>query len=272
MHGTGNDFVIIDCRKAKITKPAILAKNICNRHFGVGSDGLILIKPSRLANAQMQMFNPDGSQSKMCGNGLRCVARYLSENFASLKKNVLLTIESHSIVYKVKISRSKNTFMATVNMGKPCFDSSRIPTSLNKANIINHPVKFAKATYNITCVNMGNPHAVIYTKDIEKINLQELGPIIENARIFPLRTNVEFVQIISKNEVIQRTWERGCGETLACGSGASAVCAAGVKTGKTNGNLKIHLKGGTLEISWDGLGDLFLTGPTSVVFKGTYLS
>ena len=268
MHSAGNDYVYINCFIESISNPSDLAKKISNRHFSIGSDGLILICPSETADVQMKMFNADGSESKMCGNGLRCVAKFASDHILS-NHPTEIAIESHGEVYKVVLQKNLNNIaIAKINMGIPKLECIDIPVKLEGDKLVNHPIEILDKKFDITCVNMGNPHTVIYLEDLETLELKKYGPLIENHELFPERTNVEFVKIISKDEVNVRVWERGSGETLACGSGASAVCVAGVITQKTSNNLKVNLKGGALSIKWKKDEELFLTGPCEEVFNG----
>lgn len=268
MHSSGNDYVYINGFLETINNPSELSQKISQRHFSIGSDGLIIICPSEIADVQMKMFNPDGSESKMCGNGLRCVAKFASDHILS-KNPTDVTVESHSEVYKITLLKnSKNNAFAKINMGKPKIENFDIPVKLEENQTINHTIEILDKKFDITYVEIGNPHVVIYLDEIENLELDKYGPLIENYKLFPERTNVEFVKIVSKDEVNIRVWERGTGETLSCGSGASAVCIAGVLTKQTSGNLKVNLKGGPLEIKWNSGEDLFLSGPCEEVFTG----
>jgi len=269
MHAAGNDYIVINSLTGHINNPSELAKKLSTRRFQIGADGLILICPSKTADVRMRMFNRDGSESQMCGNGIRCVARFTADHILSDSPDKI-KIESHEKTYEVTINTKNKakSIEATINMGRPLLEGHKIPTSISREKIINRRTAFNGNEFEITCVNMGNPHTVIFTENVDSVDLEKYGSSIENDQRFPERTNVEFVQVISKKEVRQRTWERGTGETLSCGSGAAAVCAAGVLTGKTTSPLTIHLTGGDLNASWNMGEELYLTGPTEEVFQG----
>jgi diaminopimelate epimerase len=269
MQGAGNDYVYVNCFEERVDNPADVARTVSNRNFGIGSDGLILIMPSTVADVRMRMFNSDGSESEMCGNGIRCVAKYAYDHGIVAKKEItaetgagILTLQlftnSHNLVEKVR-----------VNMGEPRLTRTEIPmTGDGVLRVIDEPLNILHSTFRITCVSMGNPHCVIFVDDVEKFPVDKYGPLIENHELFPRRTNVEFVQIISRSEVRQRTWERGAGETLACGTGASAVTVAGVLNGLTERSIVNHLSGGDLEMEWPDNGPVYMTGPAVEVFSG----
>ena len=249
MHGAGNDYVYVNCFEETIADPAALARQVSNRNFGIGSDGLILIMPSEVADVCMRMFNSDGSESEMCGNGIRCVAKYAYD---------------HGLVTG-KVDRVR------VNMGQPRLTRGQIPmTGDADQQIVNQELKVLDRTFHITCVSMGNPHCVIFVDNVDEFPLEKYGPVIENHDLFPNRTNVEFVEIVSPGEVKQRTWERGAGETLACGTGASAVAVAGILNERTERTILNHLLGGDLELEWTEEGSVFMTGPAVQVFEGTF--
>jgi len=269
MQGAGNDYVYVNCFEERVDNPADVARKVSNRNFGIGSDGLILIMPSTAADVRMRMFNSDGSESEMCGNGIRCVAKYAYDHGIVAKKEItaetgagILTLQlftnSHNLVDKVR-----------VNMGEPRLTRTEIPMNGDGVlRVIDEPLNILHSTFRITCVSMGNPHCVIFVDDVEKFPVDKYGPLIENHELFPRRTNVEFVQIISRSEVRQRTWERGAGETLACGTGASAVTVAGVLNSLTERSIVNHLSGGDLEMEWPDGGPVFMTGPAVEVFSG----
>ena len=268
MHGCGNDYVYIDAGSEQIDDPPALARVISDRRFGIGSDGLILILPSDVADFRMRMFNPDGSEAH-CGNGLRCVAKFVYDHRMTDKSQ--LTIETLAGVLSVKLALDGNCVAkVSANMGGPRLDRAEIPMKGDPGEVLNEPFSVDGETFSVTCLSMGNPHCVIYVDDVESFPVTTVGPQIENADVFPERTNVEFVQVISSAEVRQRTWERGAGETLACGTGASAVCVAGVLAGRTQEELLIHLAGGDLELSWKDRADVVLTGPAVTVYEGVY--
>lgn len=269
MQGAGNDYVYVNCFEERLDNPADVARKVSNRNFGIGSDGLILIMPSTVADVRMRMFNSDGSESEMCGNGIRCVAKYAYDHGIVAKKEItaetgagILTLQlftnSHNLVDKVR-----------VNMGEPRLTRTEIPMNGDGVlRVIDEPLNILHSTFRITCVSMGNPHCVIFVDDVDKFPVDKYGPLIENHELFPRRTNVEFVQIISRSEVRQRTWERGAGETLACGTGASAVTVAGVLNGLTERSIVNHLSGGDLEMEWPDGGPVYMTGPAVEVFSG----
>lgn len=268
MHGAGNDYIYVDLFREKVAAPAALARKISDRHTGAGSDGLILIAPPKKkgAAAEMRMYNPDGSRSAMCGNGLRCVARYVYD--AGYAKGREMLLESDGRRYPARIVGGKRV---KVNLGPPEFATTRIPVRLPGPEAVKAPLKVGDKTFRITCVSMGNPHAVIFVRKATDELVLGYGPKIERHRAFPERTNVEFVEVLSKSRVRQRTWERGAGETLACGSGAAAVCCAGVKTGRTNRKLKIELLGGVLDLEWRAADShVLMTGPAEYVYRGTW--
>ena len=271
MHGAGNDYVYINGFTEKIANPVALARQVSNRHSGIGADGLILILPSDVADVQMRMFNLDGSEGAMCGNGIRCVAKYAYDH--GLVDNLEMTVETGAGILSLVmfVASSGLVDRVQVNMGAPRLNRGEIPMSgpADEAAVA-IPLKVGKQKFEITCVSMGNPHAVIFVADVERFPVAEIGPQIENHPWFPDRVNVEFVQIINPGEVIQRTWERGSGETLACGTGASAVTVAGVLTGKTERKIVNHLRGGDLELEWLKSGEVLMIGPAVEVFHGDF--
>lgn len=269
MHGAGNDYIYLDCFFQKLpTDPAALAVRLSDRNFGIGGDGLILIAPSQKADARMIMFNADGSEAEMCGNGIRCVAKYVFE--AGIKKAETLRIETGSGVKEIGITlKNGKVEAARVNMGAPVLLPRDIPMEMAGEKVVEADLPIAGQSFRITAVGMGNPHCVIYVEDVKAFDVPFFGPQIERHALFPQRTNVEFVQVVSPGEVIQRTWERGSGETLACGTGASAVCVAGALTGRTDRKIVDHLKGGDLALEWpDDDSPVFMTGPCVEVFRG----
>jgi diaminopimelate epimerase len=278
MHGIGNDYVYVDTFDQKPpADPARLAIAISDRHFGVGSDGLILIGPSERADARMRMFNADGSESEMCGNGVRCVAKYAFDH--GLTKNNPMKVETGRGVLTLQLDvQAGKVERVTVDMGEPILDADQIPTTLPGPRVVNHPSRLLSGTISeiapgasITCVSMGNPHAVLYCDDVAAVPLEQLGPVLETASIFPRRINVHFVQVESAEEVTMRTWERGSGITLACGTGACAVAVAGVLTGRTGRNLLARLPGGDLQLRWDEKDNhVYMTGPAVEVFSGDW--
>jgi diaminopimelate epimerase len=284
MHGLGNDYVYVNCFEEKVADPADVARKISDRHFGIGSDGLILICPSQKADVRMRIFNADGSEAEMCGNGIRCLAKYSYEhNLASpgLQFNVpgqppfpiSMNVETGNGILKLGLTTDKEDKVVSVcvNMGQPRLAATDVPVNINGEKVINHPVEFLNQSLNMTCVSMGNPHAVFFCDDVSSIELERIGYAIENHELFPQRTNVHFVQINSRNELTMRTWERGSGITLACGTGACSVCVAGVLTGQSDRVCTIHLPGGDLDLNWCEKNDcVYMTGPAVEVFEGNY--
>lgn len=270
MHGCGNDYIYFDCiNNPLIADPNELSVTLSDRHYGIGGDGIILICKSDVANAKMRMFNLDGSEGKMCGNGIRCVAKYLFDNKIVTKEN--FTIETLSGIKKINI-KSLNGLadLITVDMGKPSLKSKDVPVKVSKDFVINHPLKVGTHMYNITCVSMGNPHCVVFCDyDIEKIDINKIGPLFENNEIFPEKVNTEFVQILNKNTLKMRVWERGSGETFACGTGACASVVAAVENKIFNKNEEINviLKGGNLSIKYTNE-TVYMTGSAEKVFDG----
>lgn len=270
MHGSGNDYIFIDARRKNINNPARLAIHMSDRHFGVGSDGLILILKSRSADFKMRIFNADGTEAEMCGNGIRCFGKYVFDH--GITKKTEITIETLAGIKELNLSiKNKKVQTVRVNMGEPILERERIPMRGEAESAIDETLALNGVKFRITALSMGNPHAVVYVEDVESFPVEKYGPMIENHQLFPNRTNVEFVEIISKKEVIQRTWERGSGETLACGTGASAVTVAGVLNNKTSRAIAINLKGGILKIEWSERDNsVHLTGPAVEVFEGKW--
>jgi len=283
MHGIGNDYVYIDCFRNPVpADPPALSRVISDRHMGIGSDGLILICPSEKADARMRMYNADGSESEMCGNGIRCVAKFVYDHDIARKPRITIETGRGLLELDLEIADGKASRIR-VNMGEPILEASRIPTTFNGSRVVNLPLPeiegekspswFEEAGLEplMTCVSMGNPHLVLYCRSTDKVPLEKVGPILENLSIFPKRINVHFVQVKQADEVIMRTWERGSGITMACGTGACAVCVAGVLTGKTSSKLLAHLPGGDLELEWQGEGKpVFMKGPAVEVFSGDW--
>lgn len=271
MHGAGNDYVYVNTFEESLpAPPAQLAPLVSDRHFGIGGDGLILIEPSDIADARMRMFNSDGSEAEMCGNGLRCVAKYVYDH--SIARKPELSLETGAGVLAVELVIEDNlATQVRVNMGPPILDAAKIPTTFSQSPVVSQKLVVAGRELEVTCVSMGNPHCVIFVDKADDELVLGLGPKIEHAPEFPARVNVEFVEIISPSEVRQRTWERGSGETLACGTGASAVCVAGVLTGKLERRILNHLLGGDLILEW-GEEDpsVYMTGPAEEVFSGQW--
>jgi diaminopimelate epimerase len=271
MQGAGNDYVYINGFQESLPDDLNrLAISISDRHFGVGGDGMILILPSTKADARMRMFNSDGSESEMCGNGIRCVAKYVYDHGICKRPN--LKIETGAGVLSLDLlCHNDRVQQVTVDMGEPILESARIPTLLDGNPVVDRTLEIDGTTIQVTCVSMGNPHCVCFVPKATDELVLGIGPKIEIDRRFPKRTNVEFVEILSPTEVRQRTWERGSGETLACGTGASAVCVAGVLTGRTERQILNHLTGGDLILNWDEKNNhVFMTGPAVEVFSGQW--
>ena len=271
MHGAGNDYLYVDCFSQEVPKNAAeLAQAVSHRHFGVGGDGIIFICPSEVADVRMQMHNADGSQAEMCGNGIRCLAKYAFDH--GLAKKQQMRVETGAGVLDLNLHLGDDGLVdeVTVDMGKPILEASQVPTTIKPAgSIVDHEIEFNGRPFSVTCVSMGNPHCVIFVPEATDELVLGIGPIIECDPRFPNRINVEFVEIISPNEVRQRTWERGSGETWACGTGASAVCVAGVLTGRTQNKILNHLLGGDLVLEWDKDSEhVMMTGGAVEVFKG----
>jgi diaminopimelate epimerase len=276
MHGAGNDYIYVDCFAQPIPADVPeLARRISDRRFGVGSDGLILICPSERADAEMRMYNADGSYSEMCGNGIRCVAKYVYDH--GIKRADTLKIESAGRVLSLDLEHENGQVdRVRVDMGEPILIPEQIPTTLRSADGLNRPVidvplAIGEYRFDVTAVSMGNPHCVVFVEKATDQWVLGLGPKVEVDSHFPKRVNVEFVEVISRKELRQRTWERGSGETFACGTGACAVCVAGVLTGRTDRSVTIHLLGGDLELEWrESNNHVYKTGPAAEVFSGEW--
>lgn len=268
MQGIGNDYVYVNCFEETIENPSRVAQLISDRHFGIGSDGLILICPSEMADCRMDMYNADGSQSQMCGNGVRCVGKYIHDKGLTSKTTV--TVETLGGIKTLSLHLKNGTVEAvTVDMGAPILSPAEIPVAGEGSTFIDQPVTVAGQVVHVTAVSMGNPHAVVFVEDTDALPLSEIGPAYENHPIFPERTNTEFIQVLDKQNLKMRVWERGSGETLACGTGACASLVAAVLTGKTDREATLHLLGGDLKIRWDEQdGHVYMTGPAAFVFDG----
>ena len=270
MQGIGNDYVYVNCFEETVKDPAAVARYVSDRHFGIGSDGLILIKPSDIADCEMDMYNLDGSQGAMCGNGIRCVAKYVYDYGIVKKENISVSTKS-GIKYLDLTVRNGKVALVRVNMGSPVLTASQIPVVSSTEEMINAPLKVNGETYYITAVSMGNPHAIVYMTDVDHLDIGEIGPYFENHMAFPDRVNTEFVEVLDDHTLKMRVWERGSGETLACGTGACAVAVASILNGHVDGEKPVTVKllGGELEIFWDRQENLvYMTGPAATVFDG----
>lgn len=271
MQGLGNDYVYVNCFREKIADPSRLAVKISDRHFGVGSDGLILINPSDKADFEMEMYNADGSRGEMCGNGIRCVAKYVYDY--GLTDQTSISVETlGGIKYLDLTVKDGKAVLVKVNMGKPELSPEKIPVVSAGEKVVDEPIDVDGQNYRMTCVSMGNPHAVVYVDcDVRNLPLEEIGPKFENHERFPNRVNTEFVRVLDRRTVEMRVWERGSGETLACGTGACAVAVSCVLNGLTEDEVTVKLLGGDLQIKWDREKDtVFMTGPAEVVFDGEW--
>jgi len=268
MHGCGNDYVYVNCFKEKVNNPSEMSRIVSDRHFGIGSDGLILIKPSDKADFTMDMYNADGSKSQMCGNGIRCVAKYVYDYGLTDKQQI--RIETGAGIKCLDLNvKDKKVAEVTVDMGTPITEPERIPVLCDREEVIAMPVTVGGRVYELTCVSMGNPHAVVFVEDTKAIGIEKIGPLFEHHHMFPERTNTEFIHVIDRNTIAMRVWERGSGETLACGTGACASVYACIRNGYTEDSVTVRLLGGELKIQYDReKNTIFMTGPAVTVFDG----
>ena len=269
MQGIGNDYIYVNCFEETVEDPAAVAVKVSDRRFGVGSDGLILIKPSKIADCRMDMYNADGSQGKMCGNGIRCVGKYVYER--GIVKENILTVETLSGIKTLSLELDGDKVKSiTVDMGEPILAPAEIPANFQAERVINEPLIVGGAEYRVTCVSMGNPHCIVFCDDVDSLDLPKIGPAFEHHAAFPEQVNTEFVRLVGPDEVQMRVWERGSGETWACGTGACAVAVACCLNGKTGRHALVHLKGGDLDIRWEeGSNHVMMKGPAEFVFDGT---
>ena len=271
MHGLGNDYIYVNCFKEHIENPPKVARFVSDRHFGVGSDGLIMINPSKCADFEMEMYNADGSRGEMCGNGIRCVAKYVYDYGLTDKTSISVETLGGIKYLELTVKDGKTEFVR-VNMGKPELSPKLIPVvsgSPEDETVIDAPILVGGREYRMTSVSMGNPHTVVYVDDVDGLDIEEIGPKFENHERFPNRVNTEFVKVLDRHTAQMRVWERGSGETLACGTGACAVAVSCILNGLTEDKVTVKLLGGDLEVEWDREADVvYMTGPATVVFDG----
>ena len=271
MHGIGNDYIFINCFEEVVEDPERLALQMSQQHFGVGGDGLVLIESSETADFGMRIFNADGSEAEMCGNAARCIGKYVYERGMTRKTG--LTLETKSGIRLLELTAEKGKVSRIkVDMGSPELNPRNIAVDLPGEIVLRHRLQIMGQNWYITCVNMGNPHCVIFVKDPEAIDVATLGPMFENHPLFPRRTNVEFVRVIRRDVLQMRVWERGAGETLACGTGAAAALVAAVLSGLSDRTIQMKLTGGNLELSWNAEDNhVYQSGPAEYVFDGKWL-
>lgn len=270
MHGLGNDFIVVDGINQRLNGLDFeaLAQHLCDRHFGIGADGLVLVLKSDHSDFKMRIFNTDGSEPQMCGNGIRCFAKFVHDH--KLTDKEVFSVETLAgVIVPALILKEGEVKAIEVDMGPAILERNRIPMlGHGQGHVIKEPVDVEGQTFEVTAVSMGNPHAVVFMESVEELDIEILGPQFENHTLFPERTNTEFVQILNKQEAIMRVWERGAGETLACGTGACAVAVAGVLNGLLDRKVLVHLPGGDLTIEWLPQGHVVMTGPAITVFTG----
>ena len=268
MHGIGNDYVYVNCFTETVENPEETARFVSDRHFGIGSDGLILIKPSETADFEMDMYNSDGSRGAMCGNGIRCVAKYVYDYGLTDKTSIRVSTRSGIKQLELTVEDGKVS-QVKVDMGAPILEAARIPVRTEQEQVVSQPITVLGREFEMTCVSMGNPHCVVPVEDVDGLDLETIGPCFEHHSCFPDRVNTEFIRVIDRNTVQMRVWERGAGETWACGTGACAVAVACILNGWTEEEVLVKLRGGDLKIHWDKKKNtVFMTGPATVVFDG----
>lgn len=268
MHGLGNDYVYVNCLEEKIENPTEVAKFVSDRHFGIGSDGLVMILPSDVADFRMRMLNSDGSEAEMCGNAIRCVGKYVYDNKLTDKTTIKVETLAGIKVLEMTVEDGVVT-LVKVDMGEPILEPNNIPVKSSKSRFVSENVTVGGQEFQVTCVSMGNPHAVAYVNDVKKFPLETVGPKMENHELYPKRINAEFVEVIDRRHLKMRVWERGAGETMACGTGACAVLVASVLNGLSERKASVTLLGGDLIIEWDEkTNHVFMTGPATKVFEG----
>jgi diaminopimelate epimerase len=267
MHGIGNDYVYVDCFSQTVHDPAALARRVSPRRTGIGSDGLILICPSSVADCRMEMYNADGSRGEMCGNGIRCVGKYVYEHDLARRESLRIETDAGIKLLQLHVNDGR-VASVTVDMGEPILEGTRIPVAA-EGRIVHAPLPAGGRTYRVTCVSMGNPHCVLFLEDVDDLPLAELGPQFERHPFFPQRVNTEFIKVLGRRELRMRVWERGSGETAACGSGACAAVVAAVLNEKTERRVAVHLNGGDLDIEWNAADNhVLMTGAAEEVFTG----
>ncbi|MDD3652880.1 MAG: diaminopimelate epimerase [Desulfotomaculaceae bacterium] len=271
VHGLGNDFILVDCFEENIETRDLskLALRLCDRHYGIGADGLVVLLPSETADVKMRIFNPDGSEAEMCGNAIRCAAKYLFEH-GLVNKNQIKVDTLAGILHTELITANDQVKLVRVDMGEPHLDRLEIPMTGPSGRVISEPLEAGGITYQVTAVSMGNPHCIVVVPDVERIPLSVVGPVLERHSAFPNRTNVEFIQLVNLKEIKMRVWERGAGETMACGTGACAAVVACALNGFTSRRVTVHLKTGELLIEWGADNHVYMTGPAEEVFTGEY--
>ena len=270
MQGLGNDYVYVNCFKEKIDNPPEVAKIVSDRHFGIGSDGLIMINSSKVADFEMEMYNADGSRGEMCGNGIRCVGKYMYD-YGLTDKEAISVETLAGIKYLQFFIENGKVAKVKVDMGSPILTPAEIPVVAEGERAVDEPIVVDGTEYRMTCISMGNPHAIVYVDDVKNLPIEKIGPLFEKHERFPNRVNTEFVKVLDRNTVEMRVWERGSGETLACGTGACATAVACILNGLTEEKVTVKLLGGDLEIEWDReKNKVFMTGPAKVVFDGVW--
>ncbi len=268
MHGCGNDYVYVNLFEEEIKDPAAFSIKVSDRHFGIGSDGVITIGPSDIADFRMRIYNADGSEAEMCGNGIRCVAKYVYDHHLTDKTEI--SVESGAGIKYLQLTVEDGLVaQVRVDMGEPILAPAQIPVLAEGDRVVNQPIEVCGKTWNMTCVSMGNPHAVVFVDDVKNFDLEKYGPHFENHERFPKRTNTEFVEVLSRSEANMRVWERGSAETWACGTGTCATAMACILNDKTDNKVLVHLRGGDLTIEYDDkTNHIFMTGPATEVFSG----
>lgn len=270
MQGLGNDYVYVNCLEENVENPSKTAVQVSDRHFGIGADGLILIRPSKQADFEMEMYNADGSRGEMCGNGIRCVAKYVYDYGLTDKTHI--SVETlGGIKYLDLMVEAGKVKQVKVDMGSPILEAEKIPIKGSGKRVLHEAIRVDGTEYHITGVSMGNPHAVVFMEDVNNLEIEKIGPLFEHHECFPKRVNTEFVHVLDRKHVEMRVWERGSGETLACGTGACAVAVACVLNGLTEEEVTVKLLGGDLQIRWDReKNTVYMTGPAEVVFDGVW--